>query len=61
MAKWFQPGTKVKGISSYAQTFGKKGIVVRGRDKYGRYIVRWNDGIINSVTIHDISSSRFEV
>lgn len=61
MGKWFQPGTKVKGISGYAQTFGKKGIIVRGRDNNGIYMVRWNDGTISSVTIQEISSLKFKV
>jgi hypothetical protein len=61
MTKWFQPGIQVKGISKYANTFGKKGIVVRGRDTNGRYIVRWDNGTVESVGIHEIASMKFEV
>jgi hypothetical protein len=60
MTKWFKAGTEVQGISMFAGTFGRKGIIVRGRNNNGLYIVRWNDGIIEGVTINDIASLRFK-
>jgi len=61
MTKWFQPGVQVKGISEYAKTYGLTGIIVKGRDSNGRYIVRWNDGTVESVGVHEIASLKFEV
>jgi hypothetical protein len=58
MGKWFQVGVSVRGISGYAQTEGKEGIIVKGRDDNGKYIVRWNDGTTEGVTIDDIASCR---
>ena len=56
MTKWFQAGVRVRGISGYAQTLGKEGIIVKGRDENGRYIVRWSDGNVEGVTIDEIAS-----
>jgi len=61
MGKWFQPGTRVKGISGYAHTYDLEGVVVRGRDKNGLYIVRWDSGEVQTLTIHEIASLKFEV
>ena len=58
MAKWFQVGVRVRGISGYAQNQDKEGMIVRGRDDNGKYIVRWSDGIVEGVTINDIASIR---
>ena len=56
MTKWFQVGVRVRGISGYAQNEEKEGMIVRGRDENGLYIVRWKDGTCSGETINDICS-----